>query len=85
MIGGAALFTSEVAGRAAPSLALQPQQLQPSVGIRHHKAAAVDGEGVDCGVAAAVAHVRDVRRVNLDLRQRASGVRVKPHVTRHPP
>ena len=52
---------------AAPSLANQPQQLQAAVSIRHHKAAAAAGEGGDSLLAAAVAHVRDIRGVNVDL------------------
>ena len=52
-----------------PSLALQPQHLQPSVSISHHKAAAAACDGEHGGVVAAVAHVRYVAGVQVHLQR----------------
>ena len=51
------------------SLALQPQHLQPSVSISHHKAAAAACNGEHGGLVAAVTHVRYVAGVQVNLQR----------------
>jgi hypothetical protein len=49
------------------SQALQLQQLQASISVRSHKAAAAAGDSAHRRLAAAVAHVRHAAGVDVDL------------------